>query len=102
MAYHVTDSPSDLHSVLMAVPKSLLRNGQFVDVDAFDDETLEVITVVTHGKPSLEDVFDILEGALGPVTAGSDRTIMSEDGEVWSWMVVQPHIASQFVHKSNT
>lgn len=93
MAYHVSETPSDLHSVVVAVPRRIFRDIDFVDVDAFEDESLQVINVVAHGKPSLEEVFELLEAALGPITPDSKRSVITEEGEKWSWMVIQPHIA---------
>lgn len=93
MAYRVTDTPSDLHSVLIAIPRSVLRDDKLVYVDAFDDESLQVINIVTHGMPSLEDILELLEAALGPIVPDSKRSVITEEGEQWSWMVIQPHIA---------
>lgn len=101
VAYRVSEAPSDLHSVVVAVPRRIFRDNELVDVDAFDDESLQVVNVVTHGQPSLEDVFEILEAALGPITPDSKRSVITEDGERWGWMVTQPHIAHRFDYTNN-
>lgn len=93
MGYHVKGAPSEFHSVLMAVPKRVIEDGELSDVDAFSDEDLPVSCVVIHGTPTLEGIYDILKTFIGPFVVESEHAVVSEDGTLWSWMAVQPHVA---------